>query len=435
MSTLAYRPALIAASPPRASLAPRRGPVARAAPSVSVAPSPRVRLGVGHRGAQSSRIVRARFFGPFKRKDATTAVEPAPTPTPEPEDTSASFDLLDLRSGASDAVAVAAQAWERVDDVVMGGVSSSAIGPDLAGRTCLVWAGKCRTQGGGFTGCRSVALKTPLDLTAFDGISIVCGLESDDEPARRTWKATVRTQNNRGEVVYQASFVPPVSLASSRSTKDAGKEEDAIPTEVRIPWESFRLVRGPVVVPDVPPLSADRCGEVYGLGLIMSRFGPNGPMPDFRDGPFRLALHSYGVYALNGEDIDPPCSLPRAAMLGDRSSENSGRTKNSPLSLVLGPLIKLVFSEKARRRKRCRELLKERYGIGEFGARFGKGRRMKAARLGGELAALREGARELVRDAVAAALTLPLRGLFVLISKVAALVRAVKGEKQLPPMR
>ena len=122
-------------------------------------------------------------------------------------------------------------------------------------------------------------------------------------------------------------------------------------------------------------------------------------------------------------------------MLGDRSSENSGRTKNSPLSLVLGPLIKLVFSEKARRRRRCRELLKERYGIGEFGARFGKGRRIKAARLGGEFDAFKEGARELVRDAVAAALTLPLRGLFVLISKVAALVRAVKGEKQLPPMR
>ena len=436
MSTLAYRPALIAASPPRASLAPQRGAGrVTTAPSVSVAPSPRVRsirLGVGHRGAQSSRIVRARFFGPFKRKDATTAVEPAPTPTPEPEDTSASFDLLDLRSGASDAVAVAAQAWERVDDVVMGGVSSSAIGPDLAGRDCLVWAGKCRTQGGGFTGCRSVALKTPLDLTAFDGISIVCGLESDDEPARRTWKATVRTQNNRGEVVYQASFVPPVSVASSKA-KDA--EGDAIPTEVRIPWESFRLVRGPVVVPDVPPLSADQCGEVYGLGLIMSRFGPNGPMPDFRDGPFRLALHRYGVYALNGDGIDPPLTLPRAATLGDRSSENSGRMKNSPLSLVLGPLIKLVFSEKARRRRRCRELLKERYGIGEFGARFGKGRRMKAARLGGELAALKEGARELFRDAVAAALTLPLRGLFVLISKVAALVRAVKGEKQLPPMR
>jgi hypothetical protein len=30
-----------------------------------------------------------------------------------------------------------------------------------------------------------------------------CALESDDEPTRRTWKVTVRTQNNRGEVVYQ----------------------------------------------------------------------------------------------------------------------------------------------------------------------------------------------------------------------------------------
>ena len=310
MSTLACLAAVVAASP-RASFAPRRGPTARTAPSVSVAPSPRVSLGVvGLRGAQSSRVVRAGFFG---RKDATSAVEPAPTPTPEPEDTSASFDLLDLRSGAADAVTVAAQAWERVDDVVMGGVSSSAIGPDLAGRTCLVWAGKCRTQGGGFTGCRSVALKTPLDLTAFDGISIVCGLESDDEPARRTWKATVRTQNNRGEVVYQASFVPPVA------SKDPTSKDGFLPAEVRIPWESFRLVRGPVVVPDVPPLSADQCSAVYGLGLIMSRFGPNGPMPDFRDGPFRLALHSYGVYVSNGEGVEPPTTLPRAAMLGDLS--------------------------------------------------------------------------------------------------------------------
>ena len=102
-------------------------------------------------------------------------------------------------------------------------------------------------------------------------------------------------------------------------------------------------------------------------------------------------------------------------MLGDRSSENSGRTKNSPLSLVLGPVIKLVFSEKARRRRRCRELFKERYGIGEFGARFGKGRRIKAARLGGELTPSGGGAG--LVGTVAAALTLPLRGLFVLISK------------------
>lgn len=103
-------------------------------------------------------------------------------------------------------------------------------------------------------GARTVALKTPLDLSAFDGVAMSCGFESDDEPERRTWKATVRTQNNRGEVVYQAKFTPPVAAAErGKATRDEK------PAEVRIPWESFRLVRGPVVVPDVPPLSADQC--------------------------------------------------------------------------------------------------------------------------------------------------------------------------------
>merc|ERR1719163_525221 len=169
-----------------------------------------------------------------------------------------------MDSASPDAVERASGVFERVDDVVMGGVSSSTIRPDLAGRRCLVWSGKCRVEGGGFTGARSVALRRPLDLSPYDGLMIACAFESDDEPERRTWKATVRTQNDRGEVVYQASFVPPVAKDVA---KDASKD-----AEVRIPWESFRLVRGPVVVPDAPPLSADRCEAVYGLGLIMSRF-------------------------------------------------------------------------------------------------------------------------------------------------------------------
>ena len=218
-----------------------------------------------------------------------------------PRSVGTSFDLLSLDSGADGATRAAADAFERVDDVVMGGVSSSVIAPDLAGRDCLVWAGKCRVEGGGFTGCRSVALKSPLDLSAYDGVALTCGFESDDEPERRTWKATIRTQNDRGEMVYQATFVPPVA---SRS------DPDERPPETRIPWDAFRLVRGPTVVPDVPPLSADQCAEVYGLGLIMSRFGPRGPMPEFREGPFRLALHGYGVYSHPMTRPRPPRSPP-----------------------------------------------------------------------------------------------------------------------------
>ena len=338
----------------------------------------------------------------------------------------ASFDLLGLRGGGADAAAAAAAVFERVDDVVMGGVSSSTIAPDPAGRECLVWAGKCRAEGGGFAGARSVALQTPLDLSAFDGLALTCGVEADAEPERRTWKATVRTQNDRGEMVYQATFSPPVVDATET------------PTETRIPWSSFRLVRGPTVVPDVPPLAAERCGEVYGLGLIMSRFSANGPMPEFREGPFRLAVHALGVYSegTTAAFLPPPDSLPAAASAnaGKRASENRG-TRNV-VTFLLSPLIKLAFGEKRRRRKRARALLRDRFGVGPLRARFAFGQTLKTRRRDGDaLGAAAEGARELVGDVVAAGLTLPLRLVFVLLAKVARLVRAVKGEKQLPKMR
>ena len=191
---------------------------------------------------------------------------------------------------------------------------------------------------------------------------IACAFESDDEPERRTWKATVRTQNDRGEVVYQASFVPPVS---------SGVSEEA--SCVCIPWSEFRLVRGPVVVPGVPPLSKDRCDSVYGLGLIMSRFGPRGPMPDFREGPFRLALRGLGVFSDSPSDASPPALDLVAAVAenaGKKSSENRG-TRNV-VTWILAPLIKVAFSESRRRRRRARALLKERFGVGALRARFGE---------------------------------------------------------------
>ena len=340
----------------------------------------------------------------------------------------ASVDLLGLRGGGADAAAAAAAVFERVDDVVMGGVSSSTIAPDPAGRECLVWAGKCRAEGGGFAGARSVSLQTPLDLSSFDGLALTCGFESDAEPERRTWKATVRTQNDRGEMVYQATFTPPVVDAANGKT----------PRETRIPWNAFRLVRGPTVVPDVPPLSASQCGEVYGLGLIMSRFGARGPMPEFREGPFRLAVHAFGVYSATKtfDEIPETTTLLDAAStnLGKRASENRG-TRNV-VTFLLSPLIKLAFDEKRRRRKRARDLLKKRFGVGAFRARFSFGQKLKTKRRGGDgLGAAAEGARELIGDIVASGLTLPLRLVFILLAKFARLVRAVKGQKQLPKMR
>ena len=377
-----------------------------------------------------------RVAPPLRSRGGTTLGSLASSSAPAATDASsgASVDLLGLRGGGADAAAAAAAVFERVDDVVMGGVSSSTIAPDPAGRECLVWAGKCRAEGGGFAGARSVALRTPLDLSAFDGLALTCGFESDAEPERRTWKATVRTQNDRGEMVYQATFAPPVANAA-----DAAAD---IPRETRIPWDAFRLVRGPTVVPDVPPLSAEQCGSVYGLGLIMSRFSARGPMPEFREGPFRLAVHALGVYSSSAADASASASASAAPSLlaaasanaGKRASENRG--SRNVVTFLLSPLIKLAFDEKRRRRKRARALLRDRFGVGSIRARFAFGQTLKKKRRGGDaLGAAAEGARELAGDIVAAGLTLPLRLVFILLAKVARLVRAVKGQKQLPKMR
>lgn len=111
------------------------------------------------------------------------------------------------------------------------------------------------------------------------------------------------------------------------------------------------------------------------MGLIMSRFGPRGPMPDFREGIFRLALHGLGVYAVDTASAaatarpSPPWTLPAAVAdnAGKKSSENRG--SRNALTFVLAPLVALVFSEKGRRRRRARAILKERFGMGELKVR------------------------------------------------------------------
>ncbi|KAK3249481.1 hypothetical protein CYMTET_41090 [Cymbomonas tetramitiformis] len=325
--------------------------------------------------------------------------------------------LLDLSS--YDDRVPAAGAFERVDDVVMGGVSSSKLVPAKQ-RECLVWSGQCRTDGGGFAGMRTKPLSKGLDLSQWQGLALCCALESDAEPERRTWKATLRTQNDRGEVVYQAPFVPPVASSP-----------DNLPAPVYLPWESFRLVRGPVVVPDVPPLSAEECTAVFGLGLIMSRFGPQGPMQDFRSGAFRLAIHSLDVYNTSpAADATAPEQLDSLTTTSAGTANKGTRTL---LTFLLAPILAIVFSEAARRRRQARTLLKKRYGWGAVKIR-GFGQQLKRQRMSALMAA-QEGSLQLSADALSAILALPLRLLFMLSRQVGKVIRRLKGQKPLPSMR
>ena len=77
---------------------------------------------------------------------------------------------------------------------------------------------------------RTLPFKETLDVSNQDGVYVNCKLASDDEPERRVWKLTVRTDTSRGEQVYQAMF----DLA--KASKDGSM------TMVKVPFSSFQLV-------------------------------------------------------------------------------------------------------------------------------------------------------------------------------------------------
>ena len=158
--------------------------------------------------------------------------------------------IFDFEAAPADA----ADLWERIDDVVMGGVSSSKV---VAGDARGEWRGIVRTDGGGFCGARTATLEAPLDLSGYDGLYVDAALVSDDDVARRAWKMTIRTGASRGEVVHSAEWAPSAGARGAPTL---------------LPFEAFKLVRGPRLVEGAPPLAAGDCASVYGVGLTLSKF-------------------------------------------------------------------------------------------------------------------------------------------------------------------
>ena len=72
-------------------------------------------------------------------------------------------------------------------------------------------------------------------LSASEGLFLDCAASASigPAPAKRVWKMALRTKQDRGEVVYQKMFSPPVD---GRGT-------------IKLPFSDFRLVRGPRLVP------------------------------------------------------------------------------------------------------------------------------------------------------------------------------------------
>jgi uncharacterized protein YbjT (DUF2867 family) len=181
-------------------------------------------------------------------------------------------EVLSLRSAED----LEAAGWRRLDDVIMGGASSSALAPAPAGGAAA-WRGELVFAGGGFCGARTGNLQ--LDLSAYDGIRLRARCPAAD--AVRTFKLNIKTSDfSAPEDTYQASF-------------DVLPNGD--PTTVLLRWDEFVPVRKARVLEGGPLLDPRR---ISSFGLIYSRFAYNGaPNLNCAPGPFELLLEGVEAFA------------------------------------------------------------------------------------------------------------------------------------------
>jgi hypothetical protein len=247
--------------------------------------------------------------------------------------------------------------FERIDDAIMGGISLSAL-KDVPSAPYASWSGICRIDGGGFCGMRTLPFTQPLNGTGFDGVYVDCRLASDDEPERRVWKMTVRTDSSRGEQVYQSEF--DLAQAMKRCANDEGSSNTTTMARVYVPFEKFQMVRGPRLIPDGPKLNLT--GGIFQIGMTMSKFkmAQNTTILDnFKAGYFDLHISKIGFYS-NDTESDTMESISKAVVVPDTLSKAEAQRKRPLPFRVLLPIAKLLFSEKANRRRSAMNILREK---------------------------------------------------------------------------
>lgn len=255
--------------------------------------------------------------------------------------------IFDFTSDETSSEAI--KSFDRIDDAIMGGISTSSL-RDVKDEKYASWSGVCRVDGGGFCGFRTLPFVEPLNVTGADGVFVDCRLASDDEPERRIWKTTVRTESGyRGEQVYQAEFEIP---------KMEDREEWS---RIQVPFDSFRLVRGPRLVPDGEPINVT--AGLFQIGFTMSKFqmaANTTELVNFRPGYFELQLQRIGVFSESTSSV---------GSVDVKTETKREMMKNQSIMLkILRPVFKLLFSEKANRRKVAMKILKEKRGMGHLQA-------------------------------------------------------------------
>jgi hypothetical protein len=167
----------------------------------------------------------------------------------------------------------------------------------------------------------------PLNVGDADGIYLLCRLTSDEEPERRAWKVTTRSEQSRGELVYQVAYKLP---------KNDGDDW----AEIMIPFSDFQLVRGPRLVEGGAALNVTN--GIYQIGLSLSKFTIAQNMTEidnFRPGYFELQLKEVGVYK---KKVETALTVSSPQVL----SKDEANKKRPIFLKFLLPLAKIFFNEK-----------------------------------------------------------------------------------------
>lgn len=162
------------------------------------------------------------------------------------------------------------QIWGAVDDVVMGGVSSSNL---FFQENKAVFTGNVSTDNnGGFVSVRSKNFNPPWDLSAYQGIRL--RVQGDGQ----RYKFITRCEGKWDGISYCYSFN---TIANVWMTID-------------IPFKDLIPVFRAKIVPSADKFDATK---VYSLQLMLSKFEYDGAYnPTFRTGIFSLEIESIKAY-------------------------------------------------------------------------------------------------------------------------------------------
>lgn len=148
---------------------------------------------------------------------------------------------------------------------------------------------------------------------------------------------------------------------------DAAKASGGEWAEVKVPFDSFQLVRGPRLIPDGPKL--DVSGGIYQIGMTLSKFKMavnTTQLENFRDGFFEMRIKEIGFYEVGAQKTASDINVP------DTLSKKEAESKRPLLLKMLLPVAKVFFSEKANRRRSAMRILREERGLSRGQAiRFG----------------------------------------------------------------